>query len=1412
MAIGKEIKVVLSLDDKGFKVGIRDASGELRNFEQRADQAAKSVKNIEGSVTSFGAKAHQMISTLGMARFALMDIYDIFLRFPLAVLKASGEVERLTRLMEGLSTETDKTKRALEAASNVKFLFNMAQNAPFEIKALSDAFIKFKTGGLDPTNGSLQALVDSVARFGGSSEALKRASIAIQQMAGKGVVSMEELRQQLGEAVPTAMNAMAQGMGISMAELTKRVSTGTVGATTAISKMLAVMHVENAGAAARMMDTWTGMIERLKTKWELFKLDVGGEGMFAGSKKALDDLLKMFDSNSGTSFARSLGQSLDSAATSVVSLTKKIIELRDWIVTAGKVYVAYFLASRVVAPMLSGGANLATDLVSSIKARINAAQTAANEERLLKQKQILEDAAFLEQKIAANNAEIVAEQRKAQALREVQQQELRDQIRANQAKTAAQEMYIVESIAAERALLAHPAHATRNVPGMQTQAQRDELNALQRTADATRDAANAAKDRIRVLQDQNREMTQHVSSLSKSAAVESEGTLAKKALNAELQNEVSALRQTAENIGKTNTAWATMKNVASGVVSSIGSMVFSMNGLVVAITAALYVWDQFREKAKQAANEAQTALDFTMRLERGNVDNEANQELVNQIAREQRDVPIIEAKLRELAARRKLALKRGMDVTDLDNEVAETQKKQKELLGRIAENQANLTKGLLQAAQTEIQQAANDMAAKARDDADAVVRKFDDAKAEIQKRYDDLASKSGNGKLTKGQDEQLNKELRDQNLKALEAERAFLRQQAESWAKAAQDVTRAGVERQRYAKAAELLNKQIADTTGQILALKKPDDVVAGKDKKGPAFDETDALLNKYNADAAKIIKLLGKLKELSGDLKEVADIRAQVEDEIAFLVDADRKKNKVHSKQDETDTIEQGVQLKILDQAVREHSAIVANLKKIAEERRQLQSAFEDGSLRVLPKGAEDAILVMLKRQTAGAYQDTEEFKRIIADRQTLLKEAAGKDADLAALDNEKRLRNLRVQVNMDAREQIMAQGRQEVEDVEWKYKVLIERQKQYGGDTTRLERQRTEELELLAKKQAKALETPLQKLAREWQNAYAQMNQATVRWSQGFLQTLRDALITGRADWKKFLAGMLTDILDMQLKQGLGNAVTSGFQSAGNWLMQNVFGEKKADGDAAADADVALANVAESGKAAAGALDGHLTNAVGNATKGVAESMSVGSAKMSAERWATMWLENLATAAQDAAMALAQMSGGSGGGFLGDLAGAFASAYLGGGANPATDPSAAATTDTWVHQVGGGEGLKLKGYPFAEGGVMSSLGPLPLRMYAKGGIAKSPQLAVYGEGSMNEAYVPLPDGRTIPVTIKGDVESQPAAPAVTVNVINQSGQQMAAQQGQPRFDGKQMVLDVVLTAVNQPGPFRTGMQQALK
>ena len=67
------------------------------------------------------------------------------------------------------------------------------------------------------------------------------------------------------------------------------------------------------------------------------------------------------------------------------------------------------------------------------------------------------------------------------------------------------------------------------------------------------------------------------------------------------------------------------------------------------------------------------------------------------------------------------------------------------------------------------------------------------------------------------------------------------------------------------------------------------------------------------------------------------------------------------------------------------------------------------------------------------------------------------------------------------------------------------------------------------------------------------------------------------------------------------------------------------------------------------------------------------------------------------------------------------------------------------------------------ANGGIFGKEGVVPLRAYQKGGIATSPQLAMFGEGSMNEAYVPLPDGRTIPVTLSAESAGKSTGNAVS-------------------------------------------------
>ena len=109
--------------------------------------------------------------------------------------------------------------------------------------------------------------------------------------------------------------------------------------------------------------------------------------------------------------------------------------------------------------------------------------------------------------------------------------------------------------------------------------------------------------------------------------------------------------------------------------------------------------------------------------------------------------------------------------------------------------------------------------------------------------------------------------------------------------------------------------------------------------------------------------------------------------------------------------------------------------------------------------------------------------------------------------------------------------------------------------------------------------------------------------------------------------------------------------------------------------------------------------------------------------------------------------------------------------------------------------------GFGFANGGIMTDGGPMPLKTYSNGGIANSPQLALFGEGRMPEAYVPLPDGRTIPVTMQGGAGGG-SVNNVTVNVsVEKGGESATGDQGADNLG--RVIANVVKTElINQKRP----------
>ena len=141
------------------------------------------------------------------------------------------------------------------------------------------------------------------------------------------------------------------------------------------------------------------------------------------------------------------------------------------------------------------------------------------------------------------------------------------------------------------------------------------------------------------------------------------------------------------------------------------------------------------------------------------------------------------------------------------------------------------------------------------------------------------------------------------------------------------------------------------------------------------------------------------------------------------------------------------------------------------------------------------------------------------------------------------------------------------------------------------------------------------------------------------------------------------------------------------------------------------------------------------------------------------------------------------------GPLAGILSGVFSGGLAN------AAAANSTGVGSFYGNyANLSLK----AMGGIVTPHGDLPLNKYSTGGIATRPQLALFGEGRTPEAFVPLPDGRRIPVAMQGGGNT-----SVVVHVNVESGSQNVTSSGQnAEALGKTIAAAVRSTLISEKRP----------
>lgn len=257
------------------------------NFHQNAAKIKASLRAIQ-----FQAMA--MAGALTAGGFSLSGLLVKFR-------DTARETNRVRVALKNISGDT------AGYANNMKYLVGLAKQYGQDLNTITDTYSQFAAAA-DAANVPLSeqrriftATTRAITAFGKGGREAELTFLAIQQMMSKGKISSEELRRQLGERVPFAMEAMARAAGVPIQQLDKMLKNGELLSkdilpkfATELDKMLPNVNTDNLETSlGRLKNAFINLTETLKVG-DIYKSIVDGIASALGNVRSLFVALATF--------------------------------------------------------------------------------------------------------------------------------------------------------------------------------------------------------------------------------------------------------------------------------------------------------------------------------------------------------------------------------------------------------------------------------------------------------------------------------------------------------------------------------------------------------------------------------------------------------------------------------------------------------------------------------------------------------------------------------------------------------------------------------------------------------------------------------------------------------------------------------------------------------------------------------------------------------------------------------------------------------------------------------------------------------------------------------------------------------------------------------------------------------------
>lgn len=187
-----------------------------------------------------------------------------------SIVETSRKFDLMQKSIKGLT----------KSADDFQYLRQEAYRTGTDLMNIAGSYKNFYSAatGVGFGKGQIQGMFSDVLvagrGIGASQSQIQSALIALEQMLSKGKVSAQELRLQMGNALPGAFEIAARAMGVTTQKLDEMMSKGELAATVFVPKFTAQLKKELGEGFAENIKSLDFALVNLSTAWQEFQAQI----------------------------------------------------------------------------------------------------------------------------------------------------------------------------------------------------------------------------------------------------------------------------------------------------------------------------------------------------------------------------------------------------------------------------------------------------------------------------------------------------------------------------------------------------------------------------------------------------------------------------------------------------------------------------------------------------------------------------------------------------------------------------------------------------------------------------------------------------------------------------------------------------------------------------------------------------------------------------------------------------------------------------------------------------------------------------------------------------------------------------------------------------------------------------------